>query len=86
MTKKYRRLKIIDINEDKYEKFFDYVKKSSRHKLRALFDIRKAGDGNRTHVSSLEGWCSTIEPHLHFFHLRIITQFLFYTSTRFNTL
>ena len=25
----------------------------------------KAGDGNRTHVSSLEGWCSTIEPHLH---------------------
>ncbi len=28
----------------------------------------KAGDGNRTHVSSLEGWCSTIElhPHDHF--------------------
>lgn len=26
----------------------------------------KAGDGNRTHVSSLEGWCSTIEPHLRF--------------------
>ena len=26
-----------------------------------------AGDGNRTHVSSLEGWCSTIElrPHAH---------------------
>ena len=24
-------------------------------------DITKAGDGNRTHVSSLEGWCSTIE-------------------------
>ncbi len=26
---------------------------------------REAGDGNRTHVSSLEGWCSTIEslPH-----------------------
>ena len=24
---------------------------------------RKAGDGNRTHVSSLEGWCSTIELH-----------------------
>ena len=23
----------------------------------------KAGDGNRTHVSSLEGWCSTIELH-----------------------
>ena len=25
---------------------------------------KKAGDGNRTHVFSLEGWCSTIEPHL----------------------
>ena len=25
----------------------------------------KAGDGNRTHVSSLEGWCSTIELHPH---------------------
>ena len=27
------------------------------------FCIKKAGDGNRTHVSSLEGWCSTIELH-----------------------
>ena len=27
--------------------------------------IKKAGDGNRTHVSSLEGWCSTIELHPH---------------------
>ena len=26
---------------------------------------REAGDGNRTHVSSLEGWCSTIELHPH---------------------
>ena len=26
--------------------------------------IAKAGDGNRTHVTSLEGWCSTIEPRL----------------------
>ena len=26
-------------------------------------DVSKAGDGNRTHVSSLEGWCSTIELH-----------------------
>ena len=25
--------------------------------------MKKAGDGNRTHVSSLEGWCSTIELH-----------------------
>ena len=27
--------------------------------------MKKAGDGNRTHVSSLEGWCSTIELHPH---------------------
>ena len=25
--------------------------------------MKRAGDGNRTHVSSLEGWCSTIELH-----------------------
>ena len=30
-----------------------------------LLDTVEAGDGNRTHVSSLEGWCSTIELHLH---------------------
>ncbi len=28
-------------------------------------NISEAGDGNRTHVSSLEGWCSTIELHPH---------------------
>ena len=28
---------------------------------------REAGDGNRTHVSSLEGWCSTIELHPHIY-------------------
>ena len=27
------------------------------------YGFKKAGDGNRTHVSSLEGWCSTIELH-----------------------
>ncbi len=25
-----------------------------------------AGDGNRTHAASLEGWNSTIEQHPHF--------------------
>ena len=28
-------------------------------------NFSRAGDGNRTHVSSLEGWCSTIELHPH---------------------
>ena len=27
--------------------------------------VNGAGDGNRTHVVSLEGWSSTIELHLH---------------------
>ena len=31
--------------------------------LKWSLEIAKAGDGNRTHVSSLEGWCSTIELH-----------------------
>ena len=29
-----------------------------------------AGDGNRTHAASLEGWNSTIELHPHFITLR----------------
>ena len=33
------------------------------HSHHPFFYIKKAGDGNRTHVSSLEGWCSTIELH-----------------------
>ncbi len=33
--------------------------------LTTMFCFREAGDGNRTHVSSLEGWCSTIELHPH---------------------
>ncbi len=28
--------------------------------------LNGAGDGNRTHATSLEGWCSTIELHPHF--------------------
>ena len=34
----------------------------------------KAGDGNRTHVSSLEGWCSTIELHPRFGNLEVLTS------------
>ncbi len=32
---------------------------------RHMLSSQRAGDGNRTHVSSLEGWCSTIELHPH---------------------
>ena len=37
--------------------------KVARYQLRHY--RMRAGDGNRTHVSSLEGWCSTIELHPH---------------------
>ena len=30
-----------------------------------LFEVSGAGDGNRTHAASLEGWNSTIELHPH---------------------
>ncbi len=40
-----------------------FTKKVPQDFLRDLFVT--AGDGNRTHVSSLEGWCSTIELHPH---------------------
>ena len=32
-------------------------------KINVFRGLKRAGDGNRTHVSSLEGWCSTIELH-----------------------
>ena len=40
------------------------IQLSYRHS-NPIYYIGKAGDGNRTHVSSLEGWCSTIELHPH---------------------
>ena len=53
--------------------------------------FREAGDGNRTHVSSLEGWCSTIELHPHIFcpvwitrTNDIITENLFRVKTHYQ--
>ena len=43
-----------DIHKIEYKK---------RNRINSIF--KRAGDGNRTHVSSLEGWCSTIELHPH---------------------
>ena len=40
-----------------------------------MISTKKAGDGNRTHISSLEGWCSTTELHPHRNALTIIPQF-----------
>ena len=36
-----------------------------RCSIQLSYEHMRAGDGNRTHVSSLEGWCSTIELHPH---------------------
>ena len=41
------------------------IQLSYEHTTVMTFFHNKAGDGNRTHVSSLEGWCSTIELHPH---------------------
>ena len=38
------------------------IQLSYKHVL-IRYCLMEAGDGNRTHVSSLEGWCSTIELH-----------------------
>ena len=40
-----------------------------------------AGDGNRTHAASLEGWNSTIELHPHSSHFDIVPTTLVYNST-----
>ena len=44
----------------------------------------KAGDGNRTHVSSLEGWCSTIELHPHVSLFFCVPQDKNYNITRLH--
>ena len=44
--------------------------------------MKKAGDGNRTHVSSLEGWCSTIELHPRYSYYYIL--FLHFVNTFFH--
>ena len=45
---------------------FGFIKDAKNEfRMKLVFYITKAGDGNRTHVSSLEGWCSTIELHPH---------------------
>ena len=40
-----------------------------------------AGDGNRTHAASLEGWNSTIELHPHLSHFRAVSTTPVYNST-----
>ena len=46
----------------------------------ALVEIG-AGDGNRPHAASLEGWNSTIELHPHLPHIGAVSTTLVYNST-----
>ena len=52
--------------------------------LQAHFDtpakINGAGDGNRTHAASLEGWNSTIELHPHITYNGAVSTTLVYNS------
>ena len=43
-------------------KFYRLLSVQKPH-IKIVLRKNGAGDGNRTHVSSLEGWCSTIELH-----------------------
>ena len=43
-----------------------------RRRMSSLF--YGAGDGNRTHTTSLEGWSSTTKLHLHIFCYRLVTE------------
>ena len=58
-----------DIHKKEYKK---------RNRINSFF--KRAGDGNRTHVSSLEGWCSTIElhPHVQYFVVSTLGQVIYY--------
>ena len=47
---------------EKNDTIKNYNKKRRMHNI--LLN-KRAGDGNRTHVISLEGWSSTIELHPH---------------------
>ena len=52
-------------------------------RLPAYLEVRYsgAGDGNRTHAASLEGWNSTIELHPHSSHFTVASTTLVYNST-----
>lgn len=45
---------------EKNDTIKNYNKKRRMHNI---LPNKRAGDGNRTHVISLEGWSSTIELH-----------------------
>ena len=60
-----------DIHKKEYKK---------RNRINSFF--KRAGDGNRTHVSSLEGWCSTIELHPHIYKAFHASVFITCSASR----
>ena len=64
---------------------FGFIKDAKNEfRMKLVFYITKAGDGNRTHVSSLEGWCSTIELHPHVSLFFCVPQDKNYNITRLH--
>ena len=58
-----------------------YPTELQAHVLRLTLDSKSgAGDGNRTHAASLEGWNSTIELHPHSSHFTVVSTTLVYNS------
>ncbi len=57
------------------------IQLSYRRMSYAPLDSGGAGDGNRTHAASLEGWNSTIELHPHVAHFTAALTTLVYNST-----
>jgi hypothetical protein len=48
--------------------------------------VNGAGDGNRTHVASLEGWSFTIKQHPHKYHFHNRQNLLYNKSAGFSTI
>ena len=56
---------------------------NSRLLYQLSYSSNGAGDGNRTHVVSLEGWSSTIELHPHFIFVTYILTLSLYDLQHF---
>ena len=64
-----------------YRRILDALPISADDLRPALKKFSGAGDGNRTHATSLEGWNSTIELHPHFLSFGAISTTPVYNST-----
>ncbi len=56
-----------------------------RHPFSVFSPPEKAGDGNRTHMTSLEGWSFTTKLHPQSLFVIYYFLFIIYTTKRYNT-